>query len=95
MSPEKVQHTTRLFRESGCTDKLLSYCLRVKQGGSLYHFHDGLWYDQTRRQTHDILLTTKSSQHSISDWKNYKLIDRLVFEFLSYKATKWVVSKNH
>ena len=24
------------------------------QGGSLYHFYDGLWYDPAERQTHDL-----------------------------------------
>ena len=24
------------------------------QGGSLYHFYDGLWYDPSQRQTHDL-----------------------------------------
>ena len=24
------------------------------QGGSLYHFYDGLWYDPAKRRTHDL-----------------------------------------
>ena len=24
------------------------------QGGSLYHFYDGLWYDPVERRTHDL-----------------------------------------
>ena len=28
--------------------------LRAKQGGSLYHFYDGLWYDPAERRTHDL-----------------------------------------
>ena len=28
--------------------------LRAMQGGSLYHFYDGLWYDLTERRTHDL-----------------------------------------
>ena len=24
------------------------------QGGSLYHFYDGLWYDPAERRTHDL-----------------------------------------
>ena len=28
--------------------------LRAMQGGSLYHFYDGLWYDPTERRTHDL-----------------------------------------
>ena len=28
--------------------------LRAMQGGSLYHFHNGLWYDPAGRRTHDL-----------------------------------------
>ena len=28
--------------------------LRAIQGGSLYHFYDGLWYDPAERRTHDL-----------------------------------------
>ena len=28
--------------------------LRAMQGGSLYHFYDGLWYDPVKRRTHDL-----------------------------------------
>ena len=28
--------------------------LRAKQGGSLYHFYEGLWYDLAGDQTHDL-----------------------------------------
>ena len=28
--------------------------LRAMQGGSLYHFYDGLWYDPADRRTHDL-----------------------------------------
>ena len=28
--------------------------LRAKQGGSLYHFYDRLWYDPAGRRTHDL-----------------------------------------
>ena len=31
----------------------LSVCLSM-QGGSLYHFYDGLWYDPAERRTHDL-----------------------------------------
>ena len=29
--------------------------LRAMQGGSLYHFYGGLWYDTAGRRTHDLL----------------------------------------
>ena len=28
--------------------------LRAMQGGSSYHFYDGLWYDPGGRRTHDL-----------------------------------------
>ena len=28
--------------------------LRAMQGGSLYHFYDGLWYDPAESRTHDL-----------------------------------------
>ena len=28
--------------------------LCAMQGGSLYHFYDGLWYDPAERRTHDL-----------------------------------------
>ena len=28
--------------------------LRAMQGGSLYHFYDGLWYDPAERRTHNL-----------------------------------------
>ena len=28
--------------------------LRAMQGGSLYHFYDGLWYEPAERRTHDL-----------------------------------------
>ena len=28
--------------------------LRAMQGGSLYHFYEGLWYDPAERRTHDL-----------------------------------------
>ena len=28
--------------------------LRAMQGGSLYHFYDGFWYDPAGRRTHDL-----------------------------------------
>ena len=33
-----------------------SYCnaCMPMQGGSLYHFYDGLWYDPVERRTHDL-----------------------------------------
>ena len=32
------------------------------QGGSLYHFYDGLWYDPAERRTHDLPTRYRLSQ---------------------------------
>ena len=29
-------------------------CMPMRQGGSLYYFYDGLWYDPAERRTHDL-----------------------------------------
>ena len=42
------------------------------QGGSLYHFYDGLWYDLAERRTHDLpcettyMLPTEPTRHRIT-----------------------------
>ena len=35
--------------------------LRAMQGGSLYHFYDGLWYDPVRTRTHDLLCERRTT----------------------------------
>ena len=47
--PRSVPHTTWPFKQSGCTVKL-----QPNQGGSLYHFYDGLWYDMARAWTRNL-----------------------------------------
>ena len=51
-----IQHNTLLLHNQA---RLPSYysikCLRAKQGGSLYHFYDGLWYDPAGAQTYNLL----------------------------------------
>ena len=54
MSPQTVPHTTRPFRQSGCTVKLLPKRMRAIQSGSLYYFNDGLWCDPAGTVTHDL-----------------------------------------
>ena len=50
--PHRQFHTLPdLFRHLGCT--AYPNALRAMQGGSLYHFYDGLWYDPAGRRTHD------------------------------------------
>ena len=54
--PHTVPHTTRHFRQSGCTVKLLSQRMCAIQGGSLFHFYDGIWYELAGRKP-DMLTT--------------------------------------
>ena len=43
------------------------------QGGSWYHFYDGLWYDSAKRLTHDILCERRTRyQVSQPTWLNIK-----------------------
>ena len=45
------------------------------QGGSLYHFYDGLWYDPAERRTHDLprreadTLPTEPTRHGPNAWE--------------------------
>ena len=41
--------------------------LRAMQGGSLYHFYDGLWYDPAGRRTHDTTSMLNVDGYGISD----------------------------
>ena len=50
--------------------------LRATQGGSLYHFYDGLWYDPAERRTHDL---------PCERWTRYRLSQPdTVIIFLTY-----------
>ena len=51
---QQFLHTTKSFTQSGYTVKLLLLCLHTKQGGSLYHFYDDLWYDLAGMRTYDL-----------------------------------------
>ena len=52
--------------------------LRAIQGGSLYHFYDGLWYDPAERRTHDLpcerrtryRLSQPDTVTGIENWNN-------------------------
>ena len=54
-SPHRQLHTL-----PGLLDSLAALsnsdpnALRAMQGGSLYHFYDGLWYDPAGTRTHDL-----------------------------------------
>ena len=41
------------------------------QGGSLYHFYDGLWYDPAERRTHD-LPSERRTRYRLSQPKRFK-----------------------
>ena len=47
--------------------------LRAMQGGSLYHFYDGLWYDPTERRTHD-LPCERRTRYRLSQLDTVRLI---------------------
>ena len=54
ISPQTVPHITRYFRQSGCTVKLIAKRMRAKEGGSMYNFYRGFWYDPAGTRTHDV-----------------------------------------
>ena len=49
--------------------------LRAMQGGSLYHFYDGLWYDPTVREADT--LPTEPTRHGDSIYKTIIVNDLL------------------
>ena len=58
------------------------------QGGSLYHFYDGLWYDPAERRTHDLPCERRTryrlSQPDTVSWED--MFD-LIFLWKSNKVT--------
>ena len=42
--------------------------LRAMQGGSLYHFHDGLWYDPAGRRTHYLPCERRTRYRLSQQW---------------------------
>ena len=51
--PHRQFHTPGLLDSQAALSDTYPYVLRAKQGGSLSHFYDGLWYDPSGRRTHD------------------------------------------
>ena len=55
MSPYRQFHTLPGLLDSRATlSNSYPNELRAMQGGSSYHFYDGLWYDLAGRRTHDL-----------------------------------------
>ena len=53
--PHRQFHTLPSLLDSRVAlPKSYTNALRAMQGGSLYHFYDGLWYDPAGRRTHDL-----------------------------------------
>ena len=53
--PHRQFHTlTGLLDSWAALPNSYPNALRAMQGGSLYHFYDGLWYEPTERRTHDL-----------------------------------------
>ena len=53
--PHRQFHTLPGFLDSWAAlpNSNPNACMPI-QGGSLYHFYDGLWYDPAERRTHDL-----------------------------------------
>ena len=53
--PHRQFHTLHGLLDSWATlpNSYPNACMPM-QGGSLYHFYDGLWYDPPERRTHDL-----------------------------------------
>ena len=49
---------------------------RAMQGGSLYHFYDGLWYDPAERRTHDLTCESRAENAPHLIENPYYLKDR-------------------
>ena len=53
--PHRQFHTLQGLLDSwAALPNFYPNALRAMQGGSLYHFYDGLWYDPAKRRTHDL-----------------------------------------
>ena len=67
--------------------------LRAKQGGSLYHFYDGFWYEPAGRRTHDLPCERRTPGDKQHKWReHYKpLIPRLHWAMINW-ITFWIVS---
>ena len=73
------------------------------QGGSLYHFYDGLWYDPAERRTHDLpcerrtryrlsqLDTVKDSDSFLDNRSQMGGGGFLVVSNILHGVSKWVV----
>ena len=51
--PHRQFHTLPGLLDSWAALPNSNACVPM-QGGSLYHFYDGLWYDPAERRTHDV-----------------------------------------
>ena len=65
------------------------------QGGSLYHFYDGLWYDPADRRTHDLpcerrtryrLSQPDTVEQSINDKQNYIILMQFESPFMKFHS---------
>ena len=63
--------------------------LRATQGGSLYHFYDGLWYDPAERRTHD-LPCERRTRYRLSQPDTVYLLLKIIA--MSYSPSVMLVS---
>ena len=54
------------------------------QGGSLYHFYDGLWYDPAERRTHD-LPCERRTRYRLSQPDTVQVISMSVMKAIDYE----------
>ena len=65
------------------------------QGGSLYHFYDGLWYDPAERRTHDLPCERRTRYRlSQPDTVHVIYISSILCKVYSYQPLLWVFGYN-
>ena len=56
------------------------------QGGSLYHFYDGLWYDPAERRTHDLPCERRTRYRLSQPARNQPVCHNMLYDkYLSRK----------
>ena len=54
--------------------------LLAMQGGSLYHFYDGLWYDPAERRTHDLPCERRTRYRLSQPDTVWRFISHIIFD---------------
>ena len=90
--PHRQFHTLPGLLDSwAALPKSYPNALRAMQGGSLYHFYDGLWYDPAERRTHDLPCERRTryrlSQPDTQNESTYLPLVVVLHIFIQYDAT--------